>query len=555
MDRTPFLFMIAPSRANRTERAPMSIPAAGPPSADAKHEEPGVVLLAPEVLDNLDDDVVLARLLKPLAAARVLLCLTDKHDKSGVPLANALAHANIQTEILIAAGMEKPDTGAFVLPAPPGTSQAQQIEFALALSDTVVVAPGFEQTILHRLARELGKPVIPPGAAPPPVPALAEITRRLDPDLVGWHARGRGLFGRIEQGAIELLAFNWKGRAHGGMAASRRRLWKCLHPSWRPGPYFAPDAWRKLAPDLRARTADGALARCFDALDRSAVYGSYIHRDLIWISYLGAAFAVLAAVKGHLSHHAGIGWGITELATLALVALLVLVVRKANLQDRWTACRFGAEQLRIARMSLPLLVLPSALATSDAPAAAEGESNPETALGFKALAVVKRAVRDQGLPRLDPACTPVDAAKWVRLIVGNQIEYHHDNHHKLEHAERRLRLVTQFFFYVAVVAVIAQFKWDHAEWLLLFTAAGPAFAAAVHGIATRLGIVHRAALSIATEMELKEVDSGLDKIDDSSRGEDGWREVRRLTVEAGEAMGRENTSWHGLVRRYRDELP
>ena len=33
------------------------------------------------------------------------------------------------------------------------------------------------------------------------------------------------------------------------------------------------------------------------------------------------------------------------------------------------------------------------------------------------------------------------------------------------------------------------------------------------------------------------------------------RDVRRLAFAATDAMGRENTSWHGLVRRYRDELP
>ena len=566
MHRMPFRSMIAPSRANRTIAGLMAFPTVDASSLPAKHGEIGVVLLAPEVLGHLDA-AALAGLLKPLVEARVLLCLTDN---GGHALAHALAHHNIQTEILLGSGLDKPDTDAFILSVPPGTSHTDQIEFALTLSDAVVVAPGFEQTTLSRKAKDLDKQVIAPGADPPLAASVAEITRGLDPDVAGWHSRGRRIFGRLEQFLVEALAFNWKGRKNGGFAESRKKLRRALHRSWRPGSYFAPDGWEKLAPDPTARGVDCKLASCFDALDRSALYGSYIHRDLIWIAHFGAAFAVLFAVAGHLFHdvaganHVDGVWarfatwsGLLEFAVLVLVALLVLSARKTSLQDRWTACRLGAEQLRIARMSLPLLVVPLALATSDKPPIARGQSSRETAFGFQALTLVKRTVRDRGLPQLDPAGTPSDAAKWVRLIVGDQIDYHHNNRRKLHHAEHRLRFVTQLFFYAAVIAVIAHFIWHGpgANWLLLLTAAGPAFAAAVHGTETRLGIVHRAALSVDTERELSAVDEGLGKIDDNSVGEDGWREVRRLTAAADDAMGRENTSWHGLVRRHRDELP
>jgi hypothetical protein len=89
------------------------------------------------------------------------------------------------------------------------------------------------------------------------------------------------------------------------------------------------------------------------------------------------------------------------------------------------------------------------------------------------------------------------------------------------------------------------------------TAAGPAAAAALHGAGTRLGIVHRAALSLDMERELKEIGGTLKKLIDSPPPVelDAWREVRRLAFEAATSMGRESSSWHGLVRRYRDELP
>ena len=128
----------------------------------------------------------------------------------------------------------------------------------------------------------------------------------------------------------------------------------------------------------------------------------------------------------------------------------------------------------------------------------------------------------------------------------------------LSHAERRLRFFTQAIFLTAIIAVVVDLAFPR-NWLLLFTAAAPAFAAALHGTVTRLGIVHRAALSIEVKRELARINKALSKLIDSPpalpRVDDAWRAARRLAFEAAEAMGRENTSWHGLVRRYKDELP
>jgi hypothetical protein len=243
------------------------------------------------------------------------------------------------------------------------------------------------------------------------------------------------------------------------------------------------------------------------------------------------------------------------LIVLVLVAGMVFVARQTELQDRWTACRLGAEQLRIALVSMPLLVLPAALATADTPPPPERHGRrKESQYGFQALAQVKRVVRDHGLPRVDPALTPAQAAKWVRLIVGDQIGYHRNNHAKLDHAEFGLRVVTQLIFALAVVAVVAHF-WSDSRLLILATAALPAFAAAVHGTGTRLGIVHRAALSGEMEQSLAKIDDDLAKVATVTPPDEAWGVLRRLAFEAAEAMGRENTSWHGLVRRYRDDLP
>ena len=51
-------------------------------------------------------------------------------------------------------------------------------------------------------------------------------------------------------------------------------------------------------------------------MDRSALYGSYIHRDLIWVTHFGAAFAVFAAVAGALCEIVVVFWGGFELVAL-----------------------------------------------------------------------------------------------------------------------------------------------------------------------------------------------------------------------------------------------
>ena len=168
---------------------------------------------------------------------------------------------------------------------------------------------------------------------------------------------------------------------------------------------------------------------------------------------------------------------------------------------------------------------------------------------------MKRAVRDQGLPRLAAPPKASDAAAWLHCIVADQIEYHRRNHGKLEHVESWVGYATAGFFIIALLAVVMH-PFTHWDSLLLVTAAGPAFAAALHGAGTRLGIVHRAALSLEMEQTLRQIDANLIKLMDGTHSaEDSEREVRRLAFAAAEAMGSENRSWHGLVRRYRDELP
>jgi hypothetical protein len=557
-------------------------------SPEAESEKT-VVLLLPQALGDKVDSAQLYETLKSSKDVRVLLCLTD-------PVGDAAADARVDTlvdalkaaiaelkkagrdvkvQVLLGPTVNEPNVGAdVVLRAHASTSVHEPIsvkdhtEFALALSDVVLLAPAFVALTSTTLPKELPeklkkflrtvedlrKPKVKPGGPLPPLPTLADVTTRLDPERPGWFGRSRYYFwlGRLEQFVLELFAFDWCG----WKAAWRscKRLLNCLDAEWRPKSY-APADWEKFVPDGETRESSKIVA-CFSALDRSALYGSYKHRDFVWIAYLGAATAVLLAVAGHISD-GGPEWAVVEFAVLLLVAALVLYARGTSLQDRWTACRLGAEQLRIALMSLPLLVLPEALATREEPSPSEKDdgSKPEVKFDFAALQQVKRAVRQHGLPRLDPKFTPEQAVDWTHRIIHDQISYHDRNHAKLERAESRLQIISFLIFASAMLAVMAHF-FSHDPRLLLVTAAGPAFLAALHGAVTRLGIVHRAALSANVKRDLAEIDEALTKqIDPLRSEEERWEEVRQLAYRATETMGSENTSWHHLVRRYRDELP
>lgn len=507
-----------------------------------------VILIEPSLLGTGPDLRALDRTLTSAADIRVLLYLSDRMDQT---IVDALTETGRHIEILLGRGLELPQTASFVLQVLPDTSERDQIEFVLALSDVVLAAPGSEASgPVARRAAELGKPVLTLGNSLPAVPRTGTTTDYLDPDHWG-SQRWPRCFGRCEQSIIELLAFNWLG-SEDGIAESRKQLRGCWSPTWRPASYFAPGAWRELAPDRSAIDGAATIVSRFDAMDRSAVFGAYVQRDFVWWEYLGAASAVLLAVLGAMVDQPVTA--LLEGMLLSVVAALVLFARHVRLQDRWTARRLGAEQLRIARMSLPLLVVPPALSTADAPPAGNPYRTDDAAFGLAALAEVKRAIRGHGLPRVDPALTADQAAKWLQLIVRDQSAYHNLNHRKLKTAERRLHFITRGLFVGAFLAVLYQLRFGGAEWLLLFTAAAPAFAAALQGAIARLGIVHRVALSAEAHNELTRIDDELARSIERP-AETTWRRVRRLAFEAAEAMGRENTSWHSLMRHHRDDLP
>lgn len=520
-----------------------------------------IALLLPDLVDCTTEYERLRKTFDETAAdKRLLVCIPDPNS-SAEALLSTLKGLGVEKQFLLGHEVEKPQTDEFVVKAPPGIRREYPaggdqdrddlIEFALALSDVVLVSSGNEHKQWAQYAsNKLNKTLVTVGSSLPPIPLdTVDVTKNLDPEIPGWHSWGSCAFGRFEQFWLECLALcGW------GDGKKRKHRLRRIFGRWYPDPYFAPGAWQDLCPDKAAVESPSELIRSFNAMDRSASHGSYIHRDVTWITHIGVALAVLSAVAGYGFDYAWLSW--VEVGSLLVVLVLVLLVRRQRLQDRWTACRFGAEQLRIMRMSLPLLVLPPAFATVDVEES--GDIEEPVDFQFAALTQLKRAVRQQGLPRVDyTALTPVDAARWVQLIVGDQMHYHEHNHHTLERAERSLAIFSTALF-VASMGMAAVLAWthEHGPFALLLSAGAPAFAAALHGAGTRLGFVHRSALSREMHEELKQIFHSLDKLIRTAESSAGaWPEVRAQAYAAAKAMGAENTSWVRLVRRYRDELP
>lgn len=612
---------------------------ASPSKPDTLQSEKLVVLILPELLDGLPD---VARLRATFAGPvrRVLVSFAE-HANSA--LLARLAETGVDTQILLGPNVELPTAKGVILKAPPGTSATKLSEFALALSDVVLIGPATQKAppneqigkLIEQLAL-LKKPMIATGAPLPVLPPTVSVATGLDPVTPGFRFRlGRWFGGRVEQllmNGLSALGFSWerergvRDNIVGGIKGFGKNMFgvaKCFGRPCALHPYFAPGHWAELAPDHRARSPAAPIVVGFEAFDRTALFGAHVHRDTTWTTHLFAAFAVLCAVGAQYSWRAletdngspcqgevsvqlacpvtpnrsrppeappntstpepaaqsssapnvnrntssvtlalpqdvqdiHRGLNISELFLLAIVVATWWFLHKSNLQERWMACRLGAEQLRIARMSLPMLVLPPALATSEEVAVNDTTRSKETQFSFRALAEVKRIVREQGLPQLGADFSFERARQWLCLIVEDQRIYHRGNYRKLEQMKTGLELLTFVIFIIAAGGVIMHLR-DHQDVWLFATAGFPALGAALHAAGTRLGIVHRAALSHDTAKALAALECQIDELGKNQQStEVNWAKLRFLTESAAEIMGRENTSWHGLVSRYTDELP
>jgi hypothetical protein len=504
--------------------------------------------------------------------------------------------------LLLEAGPDAMCQDPRIIRFPAGTPERDIEDFGLAMADAVLLPSDGAGQALAARARGAGKLVLDSAELVDPVthvrsasPDLAKQLRqlqRLDPESNRLLARLTPFFTRIDAITIETMAIFGK-LVHSPMFLVRK-------------PSVLPPHFRKLRRHLvrwkvsadpgpgdcgapcptGAEAENGRMAQEFAWLDRAALAGARLFRDAVWTSHFLAFVAVLLAVLGagsvaaEGSGHGGLGGTIALFELLALVAIVWLVSMQqvSKLHSRWTACRIGAEQIRLARIGLPLLVVPPLMLSPDKvqeshpvpPADGKDHGHHERHKENKdnyaavALALAKRAVRGDGPCAIGPDVPLEDAALWLRAQVVYQRDYHRANHDRLEAVEHAIRWINGAIFFVVILTVLPHavglFRpdWeahldifhylglDISHYRLVITAGGPAAAAALHGVATRLEIMRRSDFSRAYAKKLDEVTRELDRIAAGS-GDADWTTLRRLAAVAIDAMGSEAEAWHATM--------
>ena len=315
---------------------------------------------------------------------------------------------------------------------------------------------------------------------------------------------------------------------------------------------------------LLAPTA--SLDAQFDRADILATVAAGKHRSAAWVSSAASTMAVFAAVAGaiHLwSNDQGVFWAVAELGLVALVIALLWRARHQQWHSHWIANRFVAEQLRYARMGLPVLALTKSLFESSSCVLPDATGVPQLKVLSPDLKVLQKTLASLGLP-MPADGGPFIAARaeslprlrdYVLSVLHDQIAYHervHAEQHATEHVLHRLSLL---LFCLTGAAVAGHFVL-HANWLLIFTAFFPALAAGIHGLSTSLEISRIAEQSKATAADLHHLSVAMGQAlnpQDSTWRQ--WVQLRHLTLLAAGLMSDENGQWQKLVTHQKPKLP
>ena len=101
-----------------------------------------IALLLPDLVDYVADCEALRETLRTAPrGTRLLVCIPESPAQ---PLLNAMADLDVDKQFLLGHEVEKVETGAFAIKAPPGISRDNLVEFALALADVVLISARHE---------------------------------------------------------------------------------------------------------------------------------------------------------------------------------------------------------------------------------------------------------------------------------------------------------------------------------------------------------------------------------------------------------------------------
>ena len=353
--------------------------------------------------------------------------------------------------------------------------------------------------------------------------------------------------GRLDKAFTGLINFKGLGKA----------LFSSASGSW----YGVNVSEDLIAVESHIKEPDNLRER-FTWSDQLANVTAGYHRDVTWLLYSLSTLAVFSAVAGviELGHLPSWFWPITELVSIIAILLSYGLSARLNLHGKWLFHRFIAEQLRYTRLGLPLLTFQEPLlapfrkVSGDKSAARISLISAETWL-------FKRSVVASGLPHLvnNSVYQPDKICKFLNVYVGgvinDQHKYHHDTYKTLHKLEHRLHGLTKWAFVSTGIAVLGHFV-IHAQWLLIFTAALPAFAAAIHGIITMNEMGRVSHLSKHTYQQLEHLAESMARLDQLNLDDARYFvQLRNITHESASVMSNVNRQWQDLIEFQSTSLP
>lgn len=300
------------------------------------------------------------------------------------------------------------------------------------------------------------------------------------------------------------------------------------------------------------------LRKAFTKFDKAANFFSGLYRDINWIVYSLSAFAVFSAIAGAIAL-GGVDWvwAITEVFAISSVILLVAFSKKYLVHEQWLSNRFRAESLRYLRVCLPFLIAPSTM--KPMPANIE---NAELDGGLDDLHLIRRLVIDSGVssPSASGAYVPSEhfdqLLRYAIHILEGQISFHKRTAHRNHEISHNLHHISFLCFVLTGVAILGHFI-IHSDYWLLFTAALPALAGAIHGLATQNEFERIGQISIVTYEQLVSSRNALrekrhwDDLDDAQR----FLRLQWLIKDAVEVMAGSARSWQDIVVGRATTLP
>lgn len=301
-----------------------------------------------------------------------------------------------------------------------------------------------------------------------------------------------------------------------------------------------------------------SLRRAFANFDIAANFFSGLYRDINWVVYALSAFAVFSAIAGAIAlAGSSLIWAIAEVFAISLIIFLVMFAKKYDVHEQWLSNRFRAESIRYSRVCLPFLLAPSTM--KYVPSNANDHEDEET---LDDLKLVRRLMIDSGISRPKNNDSYIPSGHFEQLrsyalhILEGQMKFHKRTAHRNHHIAHNLHRLSLICFALTGVAIIGHFL-VHSDYWLLFTAALPALAGAIHGLVTQNEFERIGQISIVTYEQLLATRSALENNDRWNDLDDAQRFLRMqwLIKDAIDVMAGSARSWQDIVVGRATTLP